>query len=324
MTKQTKLLVGFTTVLGTAMMVGYLMPINRESNTQNQSSYTITTDDGYHAETTYFLTKDAYQDYVDNIDYSATLSEGTGNSTYAKKNAVEDDGEFVIGAVQNVCVYEQTDEDGNVSESHLMTSEEIETFETSVSTASDDVKIEIDKDTESMYYLDISLYLVYSSGDNSFYVTGMAGWEDKLVWAWDSNKAAEEDYFDYISLTWGGERMLKADYKNIYGTYYNGNAVSFSRKNSDSYAGYVWQFNEKSGYLGKEMKSSVARVNLKNVGTNEYRETNAKMTYIHTWGAIGGDVSFSVDSEGTFAAGVELSETEKQWQIEIDVSGLQY
>ena len=166
--------------------------------------------------------------------------------------------------------------------------------------------------------------VVYNSSSNQYTITGEASWDDVLVWLWDTNKAAEEWDFDYIGITWGGARTLVANTHSISGKYYNGNAVSFSKQTSDSYAGYVWQFNEKSGYLGKEMKLATATVNISKVGTSENKETNAKMTYIHTYGKIKGDISLTYNSDGSAAAGVSLSETSEQWQIEIDVPGIVY
>ena len=91
-----------------------------------------------------------------------------------------------------------------------------------------------------------------------------------------------------------------------------------------SYAGYVWQFNEKSGYLGKELKYARANVDIKKIGTPLNKETNIVLTYIHTYGAISGGISFEFDSEEKLSAGISLSLTDKQWQIQIDIPGIIY
>lgn len=100
--------------------------------------------------------------------------------------------------------------------------------------------------------------------------------------------------------------------------------MSFSRATSDSYVGYVWQFNEKSGFLGKEMEQAKATILIKKTGTLEGKETNVKMTYIHTYSKVSGSVTFSMDSTGKAAARLTLTETQDQWQIAIDIPGIKY
>lgn len=328
MIKKSKLLIGSTLILSVITLLSCFIPIIAKSSTRSQSTYTITTNDGYYAETTYFLTEQAYNNYK-NSNESHTYSSRQANDTVINtKNiyAKNEESEFVIAAVQTVCVYEQSDDDGNITESRLLTSEEKESFETSSNTVSTYAVTSetIGSKKESLYYLNINMTVEYNLNNKQYTITGMASWADKLVWAWESYKAAEEDYFDYIGITWGGDRTFVSTSQSISGNYYNGNAVNFTRRTSDSYVGYVWQFNEKSGYLGKEMEFAMAKINIANIDTFKNKETNAKMTYIHTYGKINGTVSFNYNSNNNAAAGVTLSETEKQWQIEIDVPGIAY
>lgn len=337
--KKLKLLVGFTFAFLVIVQHSYLTPTIVKSNAQNQSTYTITSDDGYYAQTTYYLTEQAYQDYLDNVNSSVNLSAQTTNATSKNANAMDDEVEFVLAAVQTVCVYEQADNDGIVTESRLLTGEEIEVFRTSVNTVStysviDDTIISdndiiypddtIGSDNESLYYLDIGMTVKYNSGTGQYIITGTASWKEEIVWPWESNKAAEEKYFDYLGITWGGDKDIIAHSHTITGNYYNGDSVSFAKQLSDSYVGYVWQFNEKSGYLGKEMEEATATVNISKYGASQNKETNAKLTYIHTYGVIEGNVSFTYGADGNAAAELSLSETEKQWQIQIDISGIAY
>lgn len=127
-----------------------------------------------------------------------------------------------------------------------------------------------------------------------------------------------------MDLLGGGNKTLVAKSQSISGNYYNDEAVSFSRKTSDAYVGYVWQFNEKSGYLGKEMELATAKVDLAKVGTSENMETNVKMTYIHTYGVVDASISFTITGPNSVAPSLTISESKNQWQIEIDVPGIKY
>lgn len=53
------------------------------------------------------------------------------------------------------------------------------------------------------------------------------------------------------------------------------------------------------------------------------KETNIRLTYVHTYQSTVGSISFQGGSSGV-AAGVSLSSCDKQWQIEVDVPGIYY
>ncbi len=319
MKKRTKSLIAFAVSFLAVAQLSCSMPSMIKGDAENQSTYTIITDDGYYAETTYFLTEQAYQEYLANEHPSTSLSVQTVGET----DSLDEDVEFVLAAVQTVCVYEQIGTDGNVTESRVLNKSEFEEkLDDSISGGSSTETI--GSDSESLYYLNISMSVVYNKSSEQYSVTGTASWKKEIVWAWDNYKAAEEFHFDYIGFTWGGNKTIVAKSQSISGNYYNDEAVSFSRKTSDSYVGYVWQFNEKSGYLGKEMELATAKVDLAKVGTSENKETNVKMTYIHTYGAFEESISFTPTEEGWIAPSLAFTKTEEQWQIEIDVPGIKY
>lgn len=318
MKNKTKSVIAFAFSFLTVAQLSYSTPSMVKGDAENQSTYTVITDDGYYAKTTYYLTEEAYQEYLANEYPSTNLSVQTASET----NTSDEDVEFVVAAVQTVCVYEQVGTDGNVTESRLVTRPEFdESLDDSILGGS--VTETIGSDSESFYYLDIAMSVVYNYSTKQYSVTGTASWEKKLVSSSQSYKAAEEDYFDYLGFTWGGDKTIVCKSQSISGNYYNDEEVEFSRKISDAYVGYVWQFNEKSGRLGKEMELATAKVDLAKVGTSENKETNVKMTYIHTYGKTNEEVSFEVNSKG-YAYSVTSSETEEQWQIEIDVPGIKY
>lgn len=297
-------------------------------------TYTVYDEDDYYSETTYYLKEEAYKNHLqeasENLQlYSNQLAVNT--SVYnALNNTAE---EFVIAATKGVWVSATADENGNIIEERLLKKAEVENIQSinSIQTnnnAQSEINLisnnQVGSDKETMYYLEIKMTVYYNTLTGQYLVESNASWAAVLVWAWDTDKAAEEFYKDYIGITWGGAGTLQATNQTITGTYYNGKAVTFSRMISDSYAGYVWQFNEKSGYLGKEMKNATANISLKKQGSNMGKKTNVKMTYIHTYGKINGSLTLGINSNGEAAASLTLSETTKQWQIEIDVPNLDY
>lgn len=319
MIKRSRQLLALSLILALSALLVHITPTPTYVNAQTQEKYSIVSNDEYYAETTYFLTENAYQTSFINTALAKT------NSTQVTKSQSNDKDEFVLAISKKVCVYEQTDALCDVVESRLLTKDEITKYSTNksvnVCSSSND---DIGSDTEYMYYLTINMALTYNSSTMQYKITGTATWDDVLVWAWENNKAAEEFFHDYIGITWGGNDTLISSSQSISGIYYGGNAVSFSKKTSNASAGYVWQFKEKSGYLGKEMKIATANVQIAKVGALENKQTSARMTYIHTYGTINGSVSINVNSNATIAAGVTLSGTQKQWQVEIDVHGIEF
>lgn len=323
MKNRTKSVIAFAFAFLAVAQLSYSTPNMIKGDAENQSTYTIITDDGYYAKTTYYLTEQAYQDYLESAQPSMNYSAKSANATSRSVNTSDEDIEFVLGAVQTVCVYEQVGTDGNITESRLLTSPEIDgILDESISGGFENDTIGVD--AESFYYLNISMSVVYNNSSKQYSITGTASWKEEVVSALDSYKAAEEWDFDYIGFTWGGDKALIAKSQEISGNYYNDQKVSFARKTSDAYVGYVWQFKEKSGFLGKEMELATAKVDLAKVGTSENKETNVKMTYIHTYGAVDGSVSFNITENKKIAPSLTLSKTQKQWQIEIDITGIKY
>lgn len=181
----------------------------------------------------------------------------------------------------------------------------------------------IGEDSESKYLLDISLRVLYDQYENMYLVYGYAYWEDKLVWSWDNDEAAEEYYDDYIAVTWGGKN-LNGDKPSISGIYYNDKEVTFTQQQSDAYVGHLWRFKEKSGWMGKELKRAEAIVNLKREGTLAGDYTGVKLTYIHTYDEIDLKPTISLNTKLELAASVSIAAEENNWQIEISIGGLAY
>ena len=60
------------------------------------------------------------------------------------------------------------------------------------------------------------------------------------------------------------------------------------------------------------------------VGEMLNKVTSVRFTYIHTYDVVRGSVSITINSNGTIAGGLTLSNAEKQWQIEVDLTGFEY
>ena len=125
------------------------------------------------------------------------------------------------------------------------------------------------------------------------------------------------------ALTWGGDKTLAAQNRNITGEYYGGDTVEFRQSASDTYSGYVWYFIEQNGFFGKELENAKATATLKKVGESEGKETNAKLTYVHTYGELELGVGIGITTTG-LAPSITVGASESYWQIEIDVSGIEY
>lgn len=310
----------------------------------HSNTYTVYSDDGYYSETTYYLNE---EDFARQIE--ASREKGDKYSTTSSElTPTGEDEEFVLGISKNVWVQEVTDEEGNVTESKLLKKQEIEEYCKHAATAGakinpvaakssgnwftdlwqsflDHLPDPVGSDSGELYLLTVSMSVGYYPETQKYTVSGTASWAEQLVWFLDTYRAAEESYLDYISLTWGGENVLKAESKSCEGKYYDSDATfNCSRKHSDSYAGFVWQFNEKEGILGDELEYVKPHATLVRTGNLQNKETNVKLTYIHTYDVIEGNISFSIDSDGKLEASANLSKSEKQWQIELDVPGLEY
>lgn len=300
--------------------------------------YTVFSNDGYYSKTTYFYNENDYEQYVSEKNKAPVGKniEKTKNEYNLLSMQTTNNQEFILGITKDVWVAEKLNDDGIITESRLLNKEEVDKFYTEsnvdslpngprTNTLSSGATLELTgNDSSEMYLLSISMSVIYDTGKQIYSIYGHASWEDKLVWLTETYRAAEETYLDYLGITWGGEG-LKAESNSISGKYYDDDETyDFAKCMSESYQGFVWQFHEKEGYLGDELQYVDARVSLSRYTEFQGKETSVKLTYIHTYGKIENSVSFSVDSEGKLGMSTNLSESEKQWKIEIDVPSLKY
>lgn len=288
--------------------------------------------DGYYSETTYFSNEYDYEKYCQ----EKANRENPKTKTAKLANSIETSNEeFVAAAVKSVWVSETVDKSGNTLDSHLMTKAEIDKFDapkenvdesTVLTDASVDPYVSLGSDDTGIYYLDIVIRVAHNTETDEYTITGSAFWEEKLVWYWQTDMAAEESYFDFMGVTWGGGDTICSVKTDISGKYYNDQNVIFGKRDSHDYRGYVWQFHEKSGYLGKEMRSGVIKSNIKKEGEKLGQKTCAQLTYIHTYGAFDNDFSLEIEASESpsVAAGIAMSVVKKSWQLQVSVDGIIY
>lgn len=277
--------------------------------------YTICSDEDYYSETTYYKSEEEFD----------KTCRAAGGDVSVSLTETEDSGkQFISGIVKKMWVSETADETGGIADSHLMTKTEVTALEAAKETGEQPTALlYIGEDNTDYYYLHIYLSVIYDPVQKCYEVKGTAGWDAILVWAWDNWKAAEEYHDDFMGITWGGKRQIIATSRSFTAQYHDNTIVQASRNLSQFDVGYVWQFREKSGWMGKELKSAIAKVSLTNRNGNTVPLTNTKLIYIHTYGSLDFALEFTYQDE-EFAASVGVSSGEKSWRVELDVFGLKF
>lgn len=199
-TKKISLL--FALTLAVTIVCGSFPLKTTNTNAESRDYYTITSDDAYYAETTYFLTETAYNNYSNN-----SLTEPTHQPTARAANT-QNNNEFVAAVEQKVYIYQETNNDGAIENSRLLHKDElIDTYSKPLDPTIPTTE-EIGYDSESLYYPTINMTVIYDTKKENYKITATAKWEKKLVASSQSYKAAEEKHFDFIGITWGGERSI--------------------------------------------------------------------------------------------------------------------
>lgn len=317
-----------TVFISIILVWGIVLSVSIINKTSNLN-VVCSEDDGYYSETTYFSNKYDYEKYCQ----EKANRENPKTKTAKLANSIETSNEeFVAAAVKSVWVSETVDESGNTLDSHLMTKAEIDKFDAPKENVDDNIVltdsspdpfVTIGTDSTGKYLLDIELVLIHNTKTDLFRLRGTAFWEEKLVWAWQQNEAAEEYSYDYMALTWGGEGMC-SNVATISGTYYDNSKVNFSQIACNPYCGRTWEFHEKSGYLGKEMARATAVVDIEKHGTPLEKFTYAQLTYIHTYNSVEGEVTVEASKDLSLAASVKFSVIENNWQIQVGIGGIKY
>lgn len=305
----------------------------------NADTYTVYDDGEYYSETTYYLTKSAYNKY---LKETGDTTDGRKSVTKSAVSAEDNESEFVVAATKKLYIYEAADENGIVIDSRPLNKTEInqyiidDTFDKNEGKKSKataiipppsgggNVEFEepydfLGKDSTTIYGLTIVLTVKYEYATGLYIVSGTAKWNYNVG---SDKETVESTAMDFIGLTWGGDKAFRAQTQYVYGEYYNNSEeISFSKRTSDSYTGFVWQFEDMSG--NNPMNYAVSTVGLNRIKDKSGNEANAKLTYIHTYKDVSGSISLKLGTDG-LAAEVLFSAQEKYWQIEVDVPGLKY
>lgn len=247
-------------------------------------------------------------------------------------------GELVAIAKQKVYVVEVRDKDGNVKESRLMNKEEADKYKKEKAnkkenTGEGDFSLlalsgDPAYDTTSKGELTIKFW-VFDRGNGEYSAYGDALWTNG-TWVGTDGYSFPDVGDDFLAITWGGSGSFKQYSKTISGNYqHDQGSISFSQAKADSYAGYCWQFAETKSsflsptYFADEINSHIV-IKKTYPTVDQNKETAMKLTYVHTYQKTVGSINFGIDSKGVAAAGVTLTNTADQWQIEVDISGLEY
>ncbi len=226
--------------------------------------------------------------------------------------------DIVSVAKQTVYVIDTINNKGEIYNSRLMTEDEVLQYKSN-STLNGDTWVGEDGETHQGGKLSIYL-VVYKDSSRNYYAYGTADWENGV---YSGGINGPSSGYDFLAITWGGGGELKNSDNSISGSYqYEQGSISFSKAQSDTYCGYCWQFNETKGAYFADYIDSYAKLQ-KTYSTYRGKETNIRLTYVHTYQSTVGSISFQGGSSG-FAAGVSLSSCAKQWQIEIDVPEIYY
>lgn len=295
--------------------------------------YTVYADEGYYSETTYLLSEDSYQQYVQMKNVTKEIRQQNSLQT----TVLNDNHEFVGAVVQNVWVSEKTDRNGMVVESNLMTKKELDEFkeaqalaqnlsQSTTLTTGETTGEKVEDSEASKYRLTIELAVYHIMPADTYYVVAKSSWKQEWVWFWMGNEAAEEGSEDVMGITWGGSGRIKALNNSISGRYYdNAGSVTFYPVEEGRFDAYIWSFLEKSGWCGKELQDATATLTLKSL-TNENTETNIKLSYIHTYNSIdiSGSIGISAGSDISVAPSLTIGATSDAWKIGIDCGGVFY
>lgn len=237
---------------------------------------------------------------------------------------------LVSATTKKVYVIETRDQNHQVINSRLMNANEVMAYKKSLATQKSTSPLDvtqtglIGEDSETKGELVITL-LVYKDSIGNYEAYGNADWTNG-AWPFPDGYNRPGPGLDFIALTWGGEGELKCIDYSCSGYYqFDQGAISFSRANSDTYRGYCWQFEDTTSILGNfyaDYINNYAELT-KTYPSIKNKETNVKLTYVHTYQSSVGTITFT-GGYNAAAAEVSLSSTDKQWQIEVDVPSVTY
>lgn len=303
-------------------------------------SYTVENNDGYYSQTTYYLTEEAYNEYLDKTSAKTELNSAgaTKSAAAAKVNTSPssgDDGEFVMAAAKTVWVAEEFDENGNVTASELLTKEQMDDYGISPmglinnkfnqdnlfsgKGGGGSTEISIGEDELTYHTMTMHFKVTYDHIVKTYKATGTAGWTTYRPSPFEYEYATEYFNDDYIGIVWTDGDTLRGQYASASGYYHdNGDAQIFFME-KDPTAGYAWGFKERITILSSPLKNVTASVTLKRTGEPTKTSSKIKFIYIHTY--AGASLNFSTS---LIDFGLSVNGSDKTWDTYITIPDLKY
>lgn len=173
-------------------------------------------------------------------------------------------------------------------------------------------------DSDSLLSYDAELY--YDEQAETYYLEVKVRWEKEFSSPWNVENTAEENYEDYLAISWGGG-ALQGKY-SARGTYWNDKPVQISRYYSAANCGVIFQFYEKSGFLGKELREATFRVALEKPEQKEGLQTNIRVAYCHTYGGRADIEFYGIDESS--APGMYWTASGVAQRYELAFAGIEY
>lgn len=200
----------------------------------------------YYSEKNYYYNEADYNEFLYNC--------GRGED-------ISDKGDFVSAVSETVWVDETFHWNNPQPKSRLLTENEMEQY------------------SKGSLTLTLDTSLRYSAANGIYYIACNAAWgspnaEKPQLSSWLDN-------MDFLGITWGGNRLLELNDQTANGVYHDGTTLTTSRRISDGYGCFIWQFKERklSGY----MKTVSINLQLKNIKPASGKDADVKVSYIHTY-----------------------------------------
>lgn len=155
--------------------------------------------------------------------------------------------------------------------------------------------------------LDLAASVYYDQANEKVYAELTASWRQRLGLAWKAVETAEENYMDYFSISWN-RGTVNREY--TIGNYYNDKPVQIAA--TDAGMGYLWMFDEKSGFLGKEARllKACVEIDVSDLG-GDFAGMQVIFSYIHTYGRT---INVHFDYSGSIG-NATWDHTEGAWKV---------
>lgn len=131
--------------------------------------------------------------------------------------------------------------------------------------------------------------------DHGYLVTVDVTWKTQSHWLGINHPDFES--FDYLVVSWGGTQNFVCKEHHAEGTYDNGKEVNVSRRNSNGYNGYCWQFLEKESRYGSNLQKLTVTCKLETLyPIEEHEYVPIEVVYVHTYSRKVPEIMYEKDT----------------------------